>query len=215
MSEFGHTDGTMHVRTLLGSVLKPGDTALGYDLQSANYNTAEVDSYGGSIDLPDVVLVRKSYAEKRRRRKNRARPWQLKQLGNKGQMDTDEDAHGDGAEGAKNKSKSSRRQGAAEAAMEEQRQRDMERFMEELEEDPELRSRINLYRRSEGHAGGASGAGGAVDDDDYDDESDGDGVPEVPLEELLDSLTALNVSDASGGGGGPAPSGAGSGDMDM
>ena len=41
----------------------------------------------------------------------------------------------------------------------EQRERDRERFLEELEEDPELRKHVNLYRDAEGGTGAAKGAG--------------------------------------------------------
>lgn len=61
--------------------------------------------------------------------------------------------------------------------------------MQELEEDPELRSRVAIYRdptkpapaRRGGAAAGGAGAGAGGDD------SDGD-YPEIPLEELLEDL---------------------------
>ena len=204
-SEFGHTDGTMHIRTHMGGVLKPGDTALGYDLASANFNTSELDSHGGTVDLPDVVLVRKSFAEKRRRRKNRARNWQLKTLANRAGMDVDDEDAAAGADGpssgARGRGKGRARQNAADAAAAEQRERDLERFMEEIEEDPELRSRINLYKNPE--AGAMAATGGDEDDD-------SEGVPEVPLEELLDALTMDDIAGAQ-----QAPDGNGADDMDM
>uniref|UniRef100_A0A6I9R4A4 60S ribosomal export protein NMD3 n=2 Tax=Elaeis guineensis var. tenera TaxID=51953 RepID=A0A6I9R4A4_ELAGV len=61
VSDFGKNDNTFTVRTHLGHLLNPGDYALGYDLHGADSNDLE-------IDLPDVVLLKKSYEEKRRSR---------------------------------------------------------------------------------------------------------------------------------------------------
>ncbi len=78
-----------------------------------------------------------------------------------------------------------------------------EQFLQDLEEDPEMRSQINLYKDADGiaqmdarqtraapagasHAGGSGGGGGGDEDSDmeYDDD-----LPDVGLEELLDELT--------------------------
>jgi hypothetical protein len=61
--------------------LQPGDIALGYDVASANVVDPELDKYRG-LQLPDVILVRKSYAEKRRKRrqKGQQRPWTLQRM---------------------------------------------------------------------------------------------------------------------------------------
>lgn len=58
VADFGSNDTTYHVRTHLGHLLSPGDTALGYDLTRANFVEDELELFlqkGGS--LPDVVLV--------------------------------------------------------------------------------------------------------------------------------------------------------------
>ncbi|KAJ1287139.1 hypothetical protein BS78_03G407400 [Paspalum vaginatum] len=60
-SDFGKNDTIFTVKMHLGYQLKPGDHALGYDLTSANSNNRELESYGQSHELPDVVLARKSY----------------------------------------------------------------------------------------------------------------------------------------------------------
>jgi nonsense-mediated mRNA decay protein 3 len=59
--------------------------ALGYDLANANSVQQDFEAHvsrGGSV--PDVLLVRKSYEEKRRKHKRRAgggsRPWKLRHL---------------------------------------------------------------------------------------------------------------------------------------
>lgn len=61
----------------------PGDTVLGYDMAKANLVHMDFESHvnrGGAV--PDVLLVRKSYEEKRRKHKNRVggRAWKLKHL---------------------------------------------------------------------------------------------------------------------------------------
>lgn len=63
VADLGSNDTTYHVRTHLGHLLNPGDTALGYDLTRANFVEDELENFvqkGNS--LPDVVLVSFSYA---------------------------------------------------------------------------------------------------------------------------------------------------------
>jgi nonsense-mediated mRNA decay protein 3 len=60
-----------------------GDTVLGYDLAKANMVQMDFEAHvtkGGSV--PDVLLVRKSYEERRRKHKSRGggRAWKLKHL---------------------------------------------------------------------------------------------------------------------------------------
>lgn len=58
VADLGSNDTTYHVRTHLGHLLNPGDTALGYDLTRANFVDDELENFlqkGNS--LPDVVLV--------------------------------------------------------------------------------------------------------------------------------------------------------------
>lgn len=126
---------------------------------------------GGAV--PDVILVRKSYEEKRKKTRGRAaRAWKLKHL----PIEAGEDRG---------------RNEAAEAA-------DRERFMEELEEDAELRSRVALYKNPAAAAAAAVApavtqpAGMAEDDDDEDDDGE---LPQVPLDELLDDLEGLGLDD--------------------
>ena len=62
--------------------------------------------------------------------------------------------------------------------------------LQELEEDPEMRAKMALYRDP--------GYDPAVDaqlrDSAMTDDDEGD-LPEVPLEELLDDLTALHIDE--------------------
>eukprot|EP00245_Coleochaete_scutata_P015305 TRINITY_DN6769_c0_g1_i1.p1 TRINITY_DN6769_c0_g1~~TRINITY_DN6769_c0_g1_i1.p1 ORF type:complete len:529 (-),score=109.84 TRINITY_DN6769_c0_g1_i1:362-1948(-) len=155
-ADFGKNDTIFYIRTHLGHMLNPGDMASGYDLYGANMNSSEVDSYK-NLQLPDVVLVKKSYEEKRKHKRGKPRPWKLKAL----------DVEMDGTE-------------AQNRVDHEREERERERFMEELEEDPDLRSRIVLYRDPNYVP--------RVAESDTMTETDGGDIPEVPLEELLSDL---------------------------
>jgi len=174
-ADFGRNDTVLVIKTHLGNVLKPGDMAWGYDVGSANLVDPELEKYRNP-NIPDVVLVRKSYTERRRARrehgKGAQRPWRLKRMALE----------------------------AAEAAgrgdAEERRRAEEEAFMQELEEDPELRSRVALYRDPAVQLAAPRRAhplGMAEDEEEEDDD-----VPEVPLEELLEDMGGLSLG--AGGG---------------
>ena len=71
-------------------------------------------------------------------------------------------------------------------------------LLQELEEDPEMRSKVALYRDPAYNPAAAPPHGMA----DSDDDEDGEGVPQVPLEELLDDLAALGLEEEEEEGGG-------------
>jgi len=119
-SDFGTNDTTFTARTHLGNILRPGDTCLGYDLGTANFNDSDISSFRGR-QLPDVFLIRKSYPE--RRKKTKQRHWRLKSLS----KDIDVE---DGF-----------KKGQTERAMS-----DYEQFLRDVEEDTDLRSQLNLYK---------------------------------------------------------------------
>lgn len=131
-TSFAQADTVYHTRTHLGTLLHPGDTAMGYHLGSANFNSEIFDSIPQEY-IPDVILVKKSYPDSRRRRKNRN--WKLKSIAKEAEdFNVGESTHGRGALG--------RRGGLdcqkVEAAY--------EWFLRELEEDEEMRAGMNLYR---------------------------------------------------------------------
>ncbi|XP_073001136.1 uncharacterized protein [Typha latifolia] len=152
VSDFGKNDNIFTVKTHLGHLLNPGDYALGYDLYGANSNDLEIDKYKGLI-LPDAILVKKSYEEKRRSSRAKPRPWKLKSLN----MDVDNTT---------NKGR----------ADEEKRNAEYEEFLRDLEENPELRFNVSLYRDKEYQPSEMASTAG------------GDDLPSVPLEELLADL---------------------------
>lgn len=159
-SDFGHNSITYTVRTHLGHILKPGDMVLGYDLTTSNFNDPHWDEArdNGKNDFADVVLIKKSYAHLRRGQgasRQAGRGWKLKEL---------EKESGE----------------AMTRADEEQAEMDYQRFIEDIEEDPEMRAAINVYRDSN--------APTAMDVDDPNDEEAAE-LPKISLEELLEDLT--------------------------
>jgi nonsense-mediated mRNA decay protein 3 len=69
-SDFGVNDTTFHMCTHLGNLLHPGDLALGYDVQSSNFNEDDLVSLKGR-SLPDVVLVKKVFPNRKSKHKKR------------------------------------------------------------------------------------------------------------------------------------------------
>jgi len=62
-------DGTTYCcQTHLGHILKHGDVAVGFDIRSINC-TEDLESLKNQKSLPDVILVRKHYDEKYRKKK--------------------------------------------------------------------------------------------------------------------------------------------------
>lgn len=163
-SDFGRNDRHFLTRTHLGHLLNPGDMVLGYDLSTANFNDQDlVGLRGGVKNLPDIVLVRKSYPQ--RRNKIKQRHWKLKAL-------------------AKEREESLNRRSELEKA-----DKDYEEFLADLEEDPELRAQINLFK-AEGAIAPAKPNEGDMDVDD--EEAD---FPEVTVDELLDDMEGLSLQD--------------------
>lgn len=61
---------------------------------------------------------------------------------------------------------------------------------QELEEDPEMRSKVALYKDPAHKAAPAQGSDVMTDGDD-----DEDDLPDIPLEELLDDMNALQLEE--------------------
>merc|ERR1711881_346496 len=60
-------------QTHLGHILKHGDSVVGYEIGSINC-TEDLQSLKGQESLPDVILIRKQYDEKHKKKKI----WKLK-----------------------------------------------------------------------------------------------------------------------------------------
>ena len=158
--DFGANDTVFLGRTHLGHLLHPGDSAMGYDLTSAVFNESDLKALGYGGTLPDFVLVKKHYPI-RNRKASRSRHWQLKTL-KKEKVETD--------------TMSTRAQREAEARELDQ----YEQFLQEIEEDPELRSRLNLYKTRNAESI-AAGRKQMIDEE-------GGDFPEVDLCELMGDM---------------------------
>jgi hypothetical protein len=127
-ADFGHNDKTFIVNTHLGETLNYNDTVLGFDLDAINL--MQLDDLDHEIQVPPVVLVKKTYPRFRKKQKHRL--WKLKHL----EKDADADE-----EGRTKAGKTKDRQAAY--------QKDYAMFIQDIEEDPELRQQIDLYRNDE------------------------------------------------------------------
>ncbi|OUM52891.1 hypothetical protein BVG19_g2123 [[Candida] boidinii] len=171
--DMGVNDNEYYVRSHLGGILHPGDSCLGYYTSNANFNSDLYDQL--DVDnLPDVTLVKKHYQRSNKRSKSRA--WKLKRMANEHKDLVASDIIDS-------------RQAKQEA---ERAERDYELFLQELEEDPELRQTINLYK-----AENDNGHGVEDSEDDIVDENDDvdDDAPQIDIDELLDELDEMNLGE--------------------
>ncbi|CAN6596330.1 60S ribosomal export protein Nmd3p [Trichomonascus vanleenenianus] len=119
VSDMGRNDTTFYVRTHLGGILNAGDLAWGYALDNSNYNSDLWDELDPN-KIPDVILVKKSYSDKPKKSRN----WKLKRMA-KEYKDVE----------ARPRDKT-----------QDKLNRDFAEFIQELEEDPEFRSEVNIYQ---------------------------------------------------------------------
>ena len=196
----GMANQIFHTRTHLGAILQPGDSVMGYHLSNANYNSDEYASLPASR-IPDIILVKKSYPN--RRKKSKSRNWQLRSIAKEA---------GEEGETGKERGVVGRMGGRDQKKVEE----DYELFLRELEEDPEMRGAVNLYKakgdvKMTGPGAATAVAGGkgkkktqfAMDvdaeaekatetDDEVEEEPD---FPEVKLDELLENFDEMTLGD--------------------
>lgn len=119
--DMGLNDNPYFVYSHLGSILKAGDTVMGYYLENSNFNSSIFETYQETCAyVPEVILVKKSYQS--RRKKIKVRNWKLKSL-----LGKESEINGKRHD---------------QAFYEE----DYERFLQDLEEDVELRQNVNLYK---------------------------------------------------------------------
>lgn len=204
-STFGESDAVYTVPTHLGHILQPGDTVMGYYLTTANFNSPTWDAVPEER-RPDVVLVKKSYPDRKRRSK---RNWKLKSIAKEAEdPSAGEQVVGRGALG--------RRGGLDSQRVE----RDYELFLRELEEDEEMRANVNLYKDKEriaheearrlrreqkyreptqmdeemdDHGAGHHDEDGLTDvESEYGSDSE---LPRVQLDELLDDMDEMAIED--------------------
>jgi len=196
------TNQIFRTHTHLGGILQPGDTVLGYHLGNANYNS---DNFAAlpPARVPDIILVKKAYPN--RRKKSKARNWRLRSIA----KEAGEEGETGGGRGVVG-----RMGGRDQKKVEE----DYELFLRDVEEDPEIRSAVNLYKappndiKMEVAEFGAAGRkprtknqyGMDVDElpatngvgegiEELDDEPD---FPEIRLDELLEGFDEMTLGES-------------------
>jgi len=170
-SDFGVNDATVRCLTHLGNVLHAGDLVLCYDMEKANLpDVLQKDLAKRKKDLPEVIIVRKAY----RRKGAPKRKWKLKQL-------------------AKDAPDRSKKDDAEKAADE------YEQFLRDLEEDPEMRKNISLYKTD-------AKADAKKDAMEEEEDDEAQKPPEIPMDELIDELSE-RLSLGSSAPAAAAPSG--------
>jgi hypothetical protein len=154
--DFGVNDRTFTVNTHLGEILKFNDTVLAYDMiQSATSSLDDhekVDKY-----LPDVIIVKKTFPKYRKRQRNRI--WKLKHFEDKveenrgevvaagGEVDEDEDMAEAGNTKPQEKKKSKKAlKREAKQEKDIKKHKDYELFLQDIEDDPDFRANVNLYK---------------------------------------------------------------------
>jgi nonsense-mediated mRNA decay protein 3 len=159
-ADLGVNDKEFYVRSHLGAILHPGDSVMGYYTTNSNYNSELWDDLDQD-NVPDVILVKKHYARKSKKGRN----WKLKRMAKE---------HADIL--ANDESRAARQE-------QERAEKDYELFLQELEEDQELRQAIHLYKDNNI----------APRNDDEMDEDEDEGAPAVNIDELLDELDDMTL----------------------
>lgn len=168
-SDMGANDQTYYTRTHLGGVLHPGDSVMGYHLTGTNFNNPMFDAleehkhYASTI--PDVVLVKKFYA---RKKKSKSRNWRLKRM-------------------AKEESEMLPRK-----QDQERMERDFEMFLRDVEEDAELRAGLALYKAQQKPQAKKMDVTEEMDEESEGGEEEG---PVIPMEQLLDEFEDMTMED--------------------
>jgi len=167
-SDFGSNDRMYTVRSHLGTILKPGCHAYGYATEGLNFTDTDMRAFG-SRQMPEVVLVKRAYVNRKRNRKGRH--WQLKTL--------------EIEEGQQTKNEMNLRA------------RDENEFMDELEEDPDYRAEISLYPVPNAAeifaANQVKTMAMGSDDEDDDDDDDAEDFPDVQLDELISQTDGMKI----------------------
>ena len=177
-TDLGRNATTYNVRTHLGNILNPGDTVMGYHLTGTNFNNPQFEALEQSSAyasyIPDVILVKKMYP---RKKKNKSRNWRLKRM-NKDEGEL-----------------------LPKKADQEKMERDFEMFLQDVEEDEELRNTVALYkarqekRRRELDAEKMDVDAASVTQTEETEGGEDDEVPKIDISTLLDDFDELNVQD--------------------
>lgn len=158
---------TFFVRTHLN--LQPGDQAMGYMLTGSNFNSRCFDeieashTYGSTI--PDVILVKKHNPN---RRKNKRRNWKLKRLAkDEGEL-------------------------LPKKADQERMDKEYEMFLQDVEDDAELRAALALYKNTNKKKKQEEDPDAMSVAETETTAGDGTGIN---MEELMDDFDELDIED--------------------
>lgn len=168
-SDMGVNDTTYYCRTHLGGILHVGDSVMGYLLANTNFNNELFDVLESnnkySSAIPDVMLVKKYY-QRSKKNKNK-RNWRVKRMNREeGEM-------------------LPRKQD------QEKMERDFEMFLQDVEEDQDLRATMALYKaqqeQKQRDADAMETESSLGDDED-------EGL-QIPMEQLLDDFEEMKMED--------------------
>lgn len=163
----GVNDKTYFCRTHLGAVLHAGDSVMGYQLTGTNFNNQQLDDVENSSyasQIPDVLLVKKHFA---RKRKPKGRSWRLKRMAkDEGEL-------------------------LPKKTDQEKMDADYEMFLRDVEEDPELRQTLALYKAQQRKKAADEMSMVTSEADSGDEE-----VPQINMEELLDDMEEMDINDS-------------------
>ncbi|KAK0621655.1 NMD3 family-domain-containing protein [Bombardia bombarda] len=170
-SDLGVNDQVYFARTHFGNLLHPGDSVLGYMITGGNYNSEFFDNIEASkafgSTIPDVIIVKKHYPNKRR---NKKRNWKLKRM-NKDEGDL-----------------------LPKAADQERMEAEYEMFLRDVEEDEELRAALALYKNTKKRQPQDADAM-SVADTEMTTGEDEDNGPKIDMDELLDDFDEMGIND--------------------
>jgi nonsense-mediated mRNA decay protein 3 len=150
VSDLGKNDKSYLVHSHLGEYLNYNDSVMCYDLEQANLPEDVWDEFHTMRkDAPDVVVVKKYFP--RLRKKNRKRYWKLDRIPMRDEenIDLDENKSEDDGEEriiSKKAKKAKHNRNKKKKKLEKEFQDDFEDFLKDLEEDPEMRGTVNMYK---------------------------------------------------------------------
>jgi len=157
-SDFGSNDNSFQVRTHLGGILQPGDTALGYDMAHVVHSSALESLVGPLVEnSQDIILVRKTYPDALKNKSKNKRKSK-----SKGERSSSWRSGG-GEDGGATRDRTSRRAEASSQAMVDA---DFELYLQEEADEDELLFEEGLEEGLEEESGGDEVAGGSDRDDD-------------------------------------------------
>lgn len=162
-SDLGMNDSQIEERSHIGYLMKSGDVCLGYDMKDCQLVDDEAEDLRAAGKMPDVIIVRKLYggvaageADAARKRMFKLQKLDIKK-----------------GEENETRGKKARKDVEMEKA-------DEEDFMQELEADKEMRTRVNVFK--------SEVVATKTEDNDGDDDAEDEDDQKISLDELLDNL---------------------------